>query len=244
MNILKTYKEINEEIEVSEELKQKTISLMTSHKAPRKYRILRYATCCIVVILSIVGVTKFQQQKVEPSKLAVDKQEEDNFRIDDYTYEGNYRKTGNADAMSDIAGEVLAMNQELRKEIKGHIPELTQLDIPSQFQSTVLYNQYEYHTEEEMIGPYAVVSYQIIKNENEYIYVYVQDDRIGVCMPLENVEKLPTYKDYHLSIVRNISDNGDFIYCVDAYHDGYTIHMNAALKDEKSFVRFLKSFLI
>lgn len=249
MKDLKTYKQINEELDLPEELVQKTVRAMSIDQAATKKVRMQFVAVCAMLCLCVgIGVlySFYKPNEIIPvveEKNGIEKTVP--FNLNAYVKEEAFSKGENAKTSGDISGIVEPMNEEVQSEIKHVAPTMEQLHIPVGFISNVDYMQY--WNDGKTFGPYANITYHFEKGTLETIDVFLQDERMPRCIPydIENNTSADQYKDYKLTITKRYEEeSGNTLYWVYAYRKGYIIEMNARIQNEEEFSKFLESFLI
>ncbi|MGX8851360.1 hypothetical protein [Amedibacillus sp. YH-ame10] len=245
---MKTYKQINEELEIPEELILKTVQAMSTKQTTTRRIGMRYATACVMLCLCVgIGVLYSFYKPNESIPVVEEKSPvvEAPFNLNAYVKEETFSIEEVAKTSGDISGIVEPMNEEVRNQMVQIAPTLEQLHIPTGFTSNINYMQY--WNDEKTIGPYANLTYHFEKGTQEAIDVFYQDERMPRCIPydIENDDSVEQYKGYKLTINKRYEEeSGNTLYWVHAYRKGYIIQMNARIQNEEEFSKFLESFLI
>lgn len=235
---MKSYKEINEELTLSKELKQETIQKMT---ASRKHGVIfKYAFVASCLLIGVISSSYFA--------LYDSNEKSDNshnvFNLKDYISTGVNNEIGSGSLS--IAGRVDPISETFKEQIKYITPEESKLVYPQGYDTMVEYGQYVYEDEYINIGPYPVVNYYGGKDDEYKIYFTITHEKMPLCMRRvpRNDENLQSYMNYRLSITHKEDENGNDLYWFVAYRDDYYIEGTAFVEQPEDFENFLRSFLL
>lgn len=236
--MMKTYKEINEELHVEKHIEDETIQKMVKRKTPYVYKKAVAVMACMLLVICLSGVALMQ------NKNDAAQSDMTPFHLEDYVTitDPDHGKTGGMTAM-DVAGGLYNMNSRMLNEVVNDVPTLKQLQFPKGYTN---YMQYlEYRNDDTNTGPYANISYRAEKDESYYIDALIQDERTPVCYKLYmEDENTRQYKDYKINVLQMKLDDDTYHYWVNAKRKNYDIQITAIVESPKDFEMFMNSFLI
>lgn len=191
--------------------------------------------CCL---FALAGCTITQQR---PTKKEI-KRIQEPLHIKEYVLENDHIFM----ELRHYAGEIVAMNEGLRKQVDPLIIPVDALGMDKQYKTSITYEQYQ--DVKENIGPYAHVLYKVLLDENQYILANIMDMKYPREPYIDNIGKLPLkpYKGYQIAILYYPAQDNLTMYCMIGIHKkhGYKISVEAVLENEEDFVSFLEHFLI
>lgn len=236
---LKNYNKANDDIHLSDEMKDKLVRNMTqTAKHPMKRYVMVVMTCLILIVSIVV------YHQIEVRQEATKDHEKADFvslKLSDYIQEYGssqseltLNKLAGTKASMDIAGERGVLDV-LEFGIEA-MADSSLLNVPKGFTCTENFMTWSYEDQ----GPYPLLNFEFQK-EAYYIIASIEDERIPECVEFYQEVDAKDYKGYDLTIYRN--DNGTLHYNAYATKDGYRYKVNAMVENDTIFEEFLISFL-
>ena len=232
---MNSYKKINEEIRVSEELKQQTMQQMTrSQKTRFPVKRIGLVTCAILVLMLGIPGLLHKHQDVQIKKTAEREESEHEKRMgtlvsfDEYLMDQDEGKTGNAD----ITITLEPMKEKEQSRYEEELPKIEELIVPEYLkQEETIYQTW---TGNQKVYPY--ITYLFQGRNDAMLRVVIQDERIPQCTPFETGK---SFGDYQLSIKARGEDNWHVLAKKNTMI--YEITADGITKEE--LYAFLQSFL-
>lgn len=241
---MKSYKNINDEIKVDEQLKRQTIQKMSSPKPKRsmvwKQAALLAGAAAILILMVFQGAGEEANEKILSESLTQTKESSNQYRTQSLE---SYITVKGQDKMKfhsalDVGGIWEEMTTKETNELKQQFPSLLDIDVPDGYR--ILDRDFQMYIGEEN-KRYPDIHYGIRseKGEDGMVDISIQKEQIPQCMIIED-EQEKNYRGYQLAIYENPEDQS---YTAIAHKDGYRYEISSWKISKEEYLQLVESVL-
>lgn len=241
---MKSYKEINDEIEVDEQLKRQTMEKMNTPKPKRfmewKQAALAAGAAVILILMVVGGAGEEANEKIMSESLTLTKENSNQYHtqsLETYIAAKEQNKTKFHSAL-DAAGIWEEMTMKEINEFEQLFPALQDVDVPQGYR--ILNRDFQMYIGEEN-KRYPDIHYGIgsEKGEDGMVDISIQNEQIPQCLVIEDDQE-KKYRGYQLAIYENAEDQS---YTAIAYKDGYRYEISSWKISKEEYFQLVESVL-